>query len=65
MNFPIIFLPLELCCPGCLHHHLSPKPLYMCAVPGAVSVFTDGTTAMLFYIGLVSSYKKLKERHCT
>jgi len=62
MNFPIIFLPLGLCCAGCLHHHLSPTPLYRRAVPGAVSVFTDGTTVMLFYIGLVSSYKKIKRQ---
>ena len=39
---PPILLPLELCCPGCLHHHLTPTPLYTRAISGAVSVFTDG-----------------------
>jgi len=39
---PPILLPLGLCCPGCLHHHLTTTRLYMHAISGAVSVFTAG-----------------------
>ena len=36
---PPILLLLGLCCPGCLHHSLTPTPLYTRAISVAVGVF--------------------------